>query len=1156
MPEMPPISTNWQLDSVSAPPTGRRSVAASTQDAFLSSVAGDAFEVTHTFRATSPQRRGVETLPPMDVTIPVEPGGVYLLAVRHEGSGAISFHAAKPATPRRGAEPAPATATFEVEFSDAPDYETRRSIVTKAIKGVVLKAAGRLADIAVPWIASEVEGLIWSKRGLTRGWLQVTPDGLKSGNLAPADFSPIDNSSGRCLLLLHGTFSNAASAFIGLATTRTAGGQDFFSAVQSLYGGRVYAFNHFTVSQTPEENARDLIAGLPKQATFDVITHSRGGLVLRNLVERSQVLGPNAGNFRPGRVVLVASPNQGTPLATADRFDKLISWWTNLLELFPENPFSITAEYIGEALNFIARHVVDALPGLDSMNMTGTQIADLQAPPGPPPDVYSALISNYRPTGNLLARLLDLGIDGIFGVANDLVVPSEGGWKTDQRPTWVAGAQIGCFGSNLASSAAKDGVIHTTYFAQPETTDFLVKTLLGQPLGVPQLDPDIHLTFFGRRSLAPAGPSPAPPPAVGVSPPVPEAAGLEKFLPAKIGEADDILHLFLISPDEHLPPEVVKNAQYRTAILLGTFRNARVVETIFLRGAHKAREAAGPKDSPIEDLHWHRIIAANERIKNYVDGKAGVTLPTGEELHGLGLDLFNAMFPGTVRRLYDVARVARGQMGQRLDIVITSMINWVADKPWEFAYDPSRQSFLATEDVNFTRNVLTGVPAEEPAARSGPLRILVVVAQPVGLGLLSAEEEERVVRRGFQTLEDAGLATIEFMLRARVDLLHKRLREPNIDILHFVGHGEYNEQEDQGYLVFGNPDGGMQLVSAESLRQVLCHRGIRLLFLNACETGMVGRTENPSDFNRGVAPKLVAGGIPVVVANQYKVLDVSATEFTKNFYWWLALGSTVGDAAREARVAVNYAIAGENIDWAVPVVYARNPGRPIYTASETARAVATVRRAPLARSPQPCKGFTGVKVGLWDVNQVLPALDEFGITLSRKQTEFCFRTVDVSAPLGTWRADTRSEGATPRGYIEGGEVAKKLRDHVASLGVDRLICITSFALADKESEGLALWNQDPGMRVAIVSVEPILSELDSARPLLNRFMANMIVDALCGAEGHKTPPATCPNHYSDTVDSDPKARLAYLTAQQQFCEACCAVLGAKAAALDRILAAY
>src|SRR5579885_2111884 len=160
------------------------------------------------------------------------------------------------------------------------------------------------------------------------------------------------------------------------------------------------------------------------------------------------------------------------------------------------------------------------------------------------------------------------------------------------------------------------------------------------------------------------------------------------------------------------------------------------------------------------------------------------------------------------------------------------------------------------------------------------------------------------------------------------------------------------------------------------MRQVLCQRGIRLVFLNACESGMVGRGENPIDFNRGVAPKLVSGGIPYLVANQYKVLDVSATEFAKRFYWWLALGSTVGDAAREARVAVNYTIAGENIDWAVPVVYARNPSCSIYTDEEKTHFAAKLRQKSAKPKMPLCGGFRGTKVGLWDVNHVLPQLDD------------------------------------------------------------------------------------------------------------------------------------------------------------------------------------
>ena len=83
-----------------------------------------------------------------------------------------------------------------------------------------------------------------------------------------------------------------------------------------------------------------------------------------------------------------------------------------------------------------------------------------------------------------------------------------------------------------------------------------------------------------------------------------------------------------------------------------------------------------------------------------------------------------------MRRLYDTARGL--QKGRPLDVVFTSMLDWVADKPWELAYDPARREFLAAASVNFVRNVFTAVPAEASARRRGRLRILAVVARPRG----------------------------------------------------------------------------------------------------------------------------------------------------------------------------------------------------------------------------------------------------------------------------------------------------------------------------------------------------------------------------------------------------------------------------------------
>ena len=139
---------------------------------------------------------------------------------------------------------------------------------------------------------------------------------------------------------------------------------DFFDRLKDTYGDRIFAFDHFSVSRTPEENARMLLEALPEQTTtFDVVTHSRGGLVLRHLVERGDLFGQLSRRFKLGRAVLVASPNDGTPLATPKRWDETVGWLANLLELFPDNPFTTGAAFVANGLVWLANHVSGDLPG-------------------------------------------------------------------------------------------------------------------------------------------------------------------------------------------------------------------------------------------------------------------------------------------------------------------------------------------------------------------------------------------------------------------------------------------------------------------------------------------------------------------------------------------------------------------------------------------------------------------------------------------------------------------------------------------------------------------------------------------------------------------------------------------------------------------------
>jgi hypothetical protein len=373
-------------------------------------------------------------------------------------------------------------------------------------------------------------------------------------------------------------------------------------------------------------------------------------------------------------------------------------------------------------------------------------------------------------------------------------------------------------------------------------------------------------------------------------------------LPTRRATPGDVLELFVIAGQA----PASDGAQ-----VLAAFRSARVLAPFPRRGGE-----AGAR--------WQRIIRAHERTLAVLEGRArGRELPSGKELRDLGRDLFETLLPGDVRRLYDTARGR--QEGRPLDVVFTSMLDWVADKPWELAFDPSRREFLATASVNLVRNAFSAVPAEAPGRGRGRLRLLAVVSRPRGASPLDSRTETAALRQAFAGLAKAGRAEVEILDRATPGRLQRRLAAGGVDVLHFVGHGAYDEAAREGSLLLEDERGRERPLGAEALRQVLCGRGLRLVFLNACETGRGGRV----DWNRGVAPALVAAGLPAVVANQYAVLDVAATAFARELYAHLARGRSLGDAAREARLAVSRDLGPERLDWAVPVVFARDPREPL-----------------------------------------------------------------------------------------------------------------------------------------------------------------------------------------------------------------------------------
>ena len=1106
-------SRSWSIHTVAASGT-RRSVASeasSLPTSFLAREATVAIEFVATPMASS--GRGPVSSGPLDFSYQLEEGENAILAVRHP-SGALTFHL--PVESMRRGPGQYGEVRFSITVNSVEVEAGRRGLVSQAIKAILIKvgklAADKAVSLVLPKLANSFEKTSWQKRHLKEGWVKVTKDALAKQSL-PLD---VPRSTERSLLLIHGTFSHAASAFSGLSKSH------FFEKVSSIYGDRIYAFNHFTVSRTPEENARMLLEALEdKEFEFDVITHSRGGLVLRNLVERAQVFGSLSRRFKLGNAVLVASPNDGTPLATPSRWQETVGWVANLLELFPENPFTTGPEFVAHGLVWLARHASGDLPGISSMDGHGQSIADLQGPPGPPPNSYSALVSNYNPTKDVLHRLIDTGVDQFFGTANDLVVPTEGGWMIDHSGhKYISGDRVGCYGPGGNLSA--DSVTHIDFFSLQESVDFIVAALVRTPQNLPSLDLDKSLP--NRRLFRSAD---------GV-----DTAIAPKIRPVgemKIGTATVNGKEVIVSDTFHLVVLSGPNSDQRHAKILAQYGSARVLEDFHLGGTETD---AGKR--------WQQIIRYQRQIKQYIDEHRGA-MPNANDLQDFGKVLFATLFPGAVRRLYDTARSI--QRSERLSVILTSTIPWVADLPWEFCFDPVRHTSISMEELHFIRNVMTAVPAEIIDDRQR-LRILVASAQPMSLGKLSVKEEEAVIRRGFEPLCESGLAEVEVLARATPASLHGYVSTGRYSVVHFIGHGEYDRANDNGFLVFQDDEGNPYKVDERSIRRILCGRSIRLIFLNACETGQGGS----ADFNSGVAPALVAGGVPIVVANQYRVLDTSATFFAQHFYWSLAQGMEVGQAVREARIAVDYSLTGESIDWAIPVLYARDP---------KSRLCPELGLDPRT-SPSPAVGVAARRgtrdhstlVAVWDVHSQFPALRSTLNRLNAVQQYYGFEVVDLSVPIDSWYYKRGNR------YIDADKFAERLAPQISLLGVEYLAVIVDEPIAIETSTKNPQFDYYGWMPPADKPPVLIFSTKDLGLPPTgpgtDRAVANVAVSGiagyLMGGATHSKGQTGCPNYLN------PSRKLELITGRETFCRPCTAKLirshPEELKALNAILAAF
>ncbi|MCV2368671.1 CHAT domain-containing protein [Roseateles oligotrophus] len=341
------------------------------------------------------------------------------------------------------------------------------SFAVGAVPDAIIDAAlGQLknkAELGVTWAGTKalmwaIEKQLSQAPGLYR-WVAATG---KPQDLEDCGFEarpPV----GEMLVFVHGTGSSTLGSFGELRS----GDRDLWGALQARFTGGIYGFEHRTLSQSPIENAIDLVRALPLGARICLVSHSRGGLVADLLclgdfdalidgyafgfegtgdadaaeaervikelgaahAEQRQQLRALAGLLRERKIVVqryvrAASPANGTKLASGN-FDVFLSGLLSLIGTVPFFFGSPLYSAFKRVVIEIAKNRTNAhlVPGIEAM-LPDSPMARLLHDAPVRPGTLMSIIAGDIEGGNMLRRLGVMLTDFLLfdNDDNDLVV--------------------------------------------------------------------------------------------------------------------------------------------------------------------------------------------------------------------------------------------------------------------------------------------------------------------------------------------------------------------------------------------------------------------------------------------------------------------------------------------------------------------------------------------------------------------------------------------------------------------------------------------------------------------------------------------------------------------------------------------------------------
>ena len=320
---------------------------------------------------------------------------------------------------------------------------------------------------------------------------------------------------------------------------------------------------------------------------------------------------------------------------------------------------------------------------------------------------------------------------------------------------------------------------------------------------------------------------------------------------------------------------------------------------------------------PFTDVDFGNFLGRIGQVRRGTRRSDGPELNAAKEFGG---KLFSAIFSGEMiaQLRSSVEQTLDRDRGLRIRLRLTDAPE-LADLPWEFLYDAAQNHFLTTSIETPVVRFLDLPQRITPLRASLPLRVLVMIAGPRNLKRLDAEGEWERLQDALGDLLHSGQIVLERLPAATLNALRLRARGAPFHIFHFIGHGGFDQQAQDGVLQFEDETGMSHPVRGELLgMQLHDHRSLRLAVLNACE----GARSSRRDPFSGVAQSLLQQRVPAVIAMQFEISDLAAKTFAREFYCAIADGQPVDAAVCESRKALFNEEFGQ--EWATPVLYMRS----------------------------------------------------------------------------------------------------------------------------------------------------------------------------------------------------------------------------------------